>query len=201
MDGVYAKGKEEGEWINYWDNSKIKNSATFKHGELHGKWFSYNPTGHLTIAGHYSKNFKSGKWIEYFENGLPKDETSYKVMDVKTKMDYGYMKGHTVKESIKHGHYVSYSNKDFKKVEEGQYKNGDKDGEWIDYYPGGKMPAVFTTYKKGELNGPMRQYDRMGKVSSEINYSKGEKDGKFIIYNEAGKVVKEKVFSNGIEVK
>jgi antitoxin component YwqK of YwqJK toxin-antitoxin module len=41
----------------------------------------------------------------------------------------------------------------------------------------------------------------MGKVSSEINYSKGEKDGKFIIYNEAGKVVKEKVFSNGIEVK
>ena len=63
------------------------------------------------------------------------------------------------------------------------------------------MPAVFTTYKKGELNGPMRQYDRNGKISSEINYLKGVKDGKFIIYNEAGKIVKEKVFSKGIEVK
>ena len=63
------------------------------------------------------------------------------------------------------------------------------------------MTAVFTTYKKGELDGPMRQYDRNGKISSEINYSKGVKSGKFIIYNENGKIINEKNFSNGIEVK
>ena len=116
-------------------------------------------------------------------------------------MEYGFMKGHSVKESIKHGNSITYSNKDFKKTEEGNYKNGHKDGEWFDYYPGGKMIAVYTTYKNGELNGPMRQYDRSGKISSEINYSKGIKDGKFIIYNENGKVINEKNFSNGMEIK
>ena len=138
---------------------------------MHGAWKSFSPTGHPKLTGHYKQNFKSGEWLEYYENGQPKELITFKVADVKSKMEYGYMKNHTVKESIKNGHSISYSKKDFKKTEEGNYKNGHKDGEWFDYYPGGKMIAVFTTYKNGELNGPMRQYDRSGKISSkEIKY-------------------------------
>jgi antitoxin component YwqK of YwqJK toxin-antitoxin module len=199
MDGTYSKGKEEGIWLNYWDNGKLKNSVAFKHGEMHGVWKSFSITGHPKLTGKYKKNYKVGEWTSYYENGSPKDIISYKVKEVKSEMNYGLMKGHKVRESVQHGRSVSFSSKDFKKTEEGNYKDGKKDGEWFDYYPGGKIPAVFTTYKNGELNGPMRQYSRMGKINSEINYSNGVKHGKFIIYGENGKIINQKNFVNGIE--
>ena len=82
----------------------------------------------------------------------------------------------------------------------GKWKNGKKDGEWIAYYPGGKMPAVITNYKEGELDGVMKQYDQSGNITSEINYKDGLKQGKFYIYNQKGKVIKEKNFDKGMEV-
>jgi antitoxin component YwqK of YwqJK toxin-antitoxin module len=126
---------------------------------------------------------------------------TYKVVKEKSKVKYGFMKGREIKESVKDGHSASYSAKDFRKTEEGDFKNGNKDGEWIAYYPGGKMAAIVTNYKEGELDGPMKQYDRRGKITSEINYKGGIKHGKFIVYNENGKVTIEKTFANGMEVK
>ncbi len=201
MDGVYSKVKEEGVWTNYWDNGKVKNATTFKHGEMNGAWLSYYPSGNKKLIGKYKNNYKVGKWTDYYENGMPKDIFSYKVTTVKSQMDYGVMKGREETESVKHGHSESYSSKDFKKTEEGNYKNGQKDGEWIDYYPGGKVPAIITHYKNGELDGTMKQFDRMGKLTSEINYAKGLKDGPCIIYDEKGKVISKKMFSKGGELR
>lgn len=199
MDGVYSKGKEEGVWINYWDNGIVKNRVTFKHGEMNGIWESYYPSGNKKLIGKYKKNFKVGEWTDYYENGMPKDVFTYKVTEVKSRVEYGIFEDHGVKESIKHGHSISYSSKDYKKTEEGDYKNGLKDGEWIAYYPGGKMAAVITHYENGELEGVMKQFTRTGKLMSEINYSKGLKNGACIIYGENGKVVSKKNFTNGNE--
>ncbi len=201
MDGVYAEGKEEGEWLNYWDNGKLKNSVVFKAGLMNGEWKSFFPTGHLKMTGFYKSNFKSGKWINYYDNGLPKDMVTYKVMDVESKVEYGIMKERKVKESVLNGYSVSYSNKDYKMTEEGKYKNGQKDGEWKEYYPGGTVTAFVLNYQLGELHGPMREYSRTGEVKSETNYSKGNKHGSFKVYNESGKIIVEKTFDQGEEVK
>ena len=80
-----------------------------------------------------------------------------------------------------HGLYVAYSSKDYKMTEKGNYKEGKKDGQWTDFHPGGKFPAVVTNYKNGELNGWMEQYDRKGNIISKSAYKNGIKDGKFYL--------------------
>ena len=200
MEGTYLDGKEEGEWNNYWENSKLKNQATFKKGQLKGDWLSFYPNGKQKIIGEYDNDMKVGEWQEFFDNGRSKDLITYKLFKKKSKMDYSIMKDHVVLESRKEGKAISYSSKDFKKTEEGKYKNDKKHGEWIAYYPGGKMPAVVTNYKMGQLHGALKQYGRRGKLQSEIQYKDGLKHGSFKIYDKRGKVVNEKTFKHGMQV-
>jgi len=200
MQGSYKDGKEEGEWNNFWENGKLKNKATFKTGRLDGEWLSFYPKGKQKLIGNYKDDMKVGEWQEFFDNGKPKDVTTYKLIKKKSKMDYSIMKGHTVLESIQHGPSISYSAKDFRKTEEGNYKDGLKDGEWNAYYPGGKIPAVVSNYKSGKLHGTMKQYSRRGKLLSEISYKNGLKHGSFKIYDKRGKVVSEKKFEHGMQI-
>ena len=94
---------------------------------------------------------------------------------------------------------ISYSSENFKISEEGEYKEGKKDGKWIAYYSGGK-PFIISHYKEGKLNGIMQNFSRRGKIISEINYKEGVKNGKFILYNKNGKVIKQYNFKDGIKL-
>ncbi|MGV3631970.1 MAG: toxin-antitoxin system YwqK family antitoxin [Bacteroidota bacterium] len=201
MSGNYLNGKEEGEWLNYWDNGQLKNSTTFKDGKLHGAWLSFYPTGKQKLTGTYKNGMKDKVWTDYFENGSPKDIVTYKVIKKKTKMKYdGNFKGHYLYESVKNGHSESYSDKDFKKTAEGDYKNGEKDGVWTAYYPGAKMAANTQSYKNGQLDGKSKEFDRKGIIISEVDYKEGLKHGKMKIYDKRGKLVLEKKFEYGLEV-
>jgi uncharacterized protein len=200
MSGVYENGKEEGLWTNYWEDGTEKNVASFKKGKLQGKWISYYPTGKLSVTGNYKEGEKTGEWINYFENGKPKDLFNYKVITKKSKIDYGPLKDFDVKESILDGPAVSFSQKDFKKTEEGSYKNGQKHGVWYTYWPGGKIPSNTTTYKDGKLDGKSTEMDRRGNIISETDYKDGLKDGKMKLFDKKGKVVKELEFKEGQQV-
>lgn len=200
MEGDYLNGKEEGEWNNYWETGDLKNKASFKLGELNGEWNSYYPNGKLKLNGKYADNMKVGEWTAFFDNGRAKDMMTYKLFKKKSKVDYGFMKNRVVMESKLHGHSVSYSSKDFKMTEEGDYKEGLKDGEWIAYYPGGRNPAVVSQYKSGELHGKMQQFTRRGKIMSEIDYKDGLKHGKFKIYDKKGDVISERTFEHGMQI-
>lgn len=200
MEGEYDYGKETGVWKNYWDNGELKNVATFENGKLNGVWESYYPNEKLHLQGKYKDDLKIGEWQEYFENGKLKDVMTYKLFKKKSSVDYGPTKDRVFMESKLHGHSESYSAKDYKLTEEGDYKEGVKDGEWIAYHPGGRNPAVISNYKSGELNGKMKQFDRRGKILSEIDYKDGLKHGSFIIYDKRGKVLSEKKFEYGMQV-
>ncbi len=197
MSGKYVAGKEEGRWINNWENGKLKNETTFKAGVLHGEWKSYSFKGVLKLTGYYKNGLKNKEWVEYFENGRQKDLFTYKILKIKSKVKYGPSKGRITYESVKDGYAVSFSSKDFKKTEEGNYKDGEKDGEWKDYFPGGKIPAVTSTYKNGKLDGPMREYTRRGEVTSEVNYKDGMKHGFLRTYDSRGKVLTEREYEYG----
>ena len=200
MEGTYLNGKEEGKWNNHWESGDLKNSATFKLGKLEGEWLSFYPNGKQKLIGKYSDNMKVGEWAEYFDNGKVKNVNNYKLFKKKTKMDYGLMKDHVVMESQLHGLSTSYSSKDFRLTEEGNYKEGVKDGEWIAYHPGGKLAAVSSNYKSGKLDGTMKQFDRRGNLMSQVDYKDGLKHGSFIVYDKRGKVMSEKKFANGMQI-
>lgn len=167
---------------------------------MNGDWVSYYPTGKLKLSGKYKNNFKVGEWTDYYENGKPKDVVTYKLFKEQSKIDYGIMKKRVRIDSRQHGYAVSYSSKDFKKTEEGKYKNGEKDGVWTAYYPGGRIPAVTSTYKEGVLSGTMKQYDRRGNLLQEMEYKDGLKHGKFVMYDNKGKPIIQKTFEFGMEI-
>lgn len=200
MEGAYIDGKEDGVWNNYWENGKLKNTTTFKDGEMNGKWTSYYENGKIKLTGYYKDNFKVDEWISYFENGKPKDVYHYKIFKEKSKIDYGVMKDRVHRESLEDGVSISFSKKDYNRTEEGMYKRGKKDGQWVAYHPGGKLPAVVSNYADGELNGSMKQYDRRGKLLQEMDFKDGVKHGRFIVYDKRGKVLIEKKFDTGREV-
>ena len=200
MEGTYKNGLEDSEWNNYWENGELKNASAFKDGLLNGKWESYYPSGKLKLTGEYENGFKTGAWTDYFENGKPREVVTYKLFKKKSKVDYGIMKNRERVESKRNGEFISYSDKDFKKTEEGNYKNGEKDGEWIAYHPGGRTPAVITRYKNGKLNGLMETFDRRGNILSDIEYKDDLKHGKFKVYDKRGRVISEKQFEHGMQV-
>jgi uncharacterized protein len=200
MEGSYENGKENGLWVNYWENGTIKNRSGFKNGVLNGIWESYHQDGKLSLKGEYENNFKSGEWITYFENGMPAELETYKVFEVESKINYSILKDFDRTESYLHGTFIRYSQKDFQISEKGSYSKNEKDGEWIAYHARGKMPAVITNYKKGVLNGWMKQYDKAGILVSEAEYKNGLRDGKFRMYDRDGKMVKEKIYDKGVEV-
>lgn len=197
MSGKYIAGKEDGKWLNYWQNGKIKNEATFKNGELNGEWKSFSFKGTTKLTGFYKNGMKTKTWTDYFENGQIKDISNYKVVKTKSKIKYGPMKGRVKLESQKTGKFTSFSSKDFKKTEEGTYKNGEKDGTWTAYYPGGKIPVMISNYKNGKLNGVMKEFTRRGEQTSEINYKEGLKHGTFKVFDKRGKVSSQKEFEFG----
>jgi len=75
-----------------------------------------------------------------------------------------------------------------------------KHGVWIDYYPGGIIPTVISSYKKGKLHGTMKQFGKRGNLHFETNYKNGLKHGWLIIYDNRGKESVRKLFKKGIEL-
>jgi uncharacterized protein len=152
------------------------------------------------LKGEYKENNKTGEWTSFFDNGRPKETITYKVITTKSKMDYSIMKDFERTDSERHGKYIAYSDKDFKLLETGQYSKGEKDGEWNSFHPGGKIPAVISNFKDGELHGVQKQYTRRGDLVSELYYKDGLRDGYFRAYDKKGKVVVEKRYKKGLQI-
>ena len=200
MEGDYLEGKEQGEWLNYWDDGSLKNKATFTSGELDGDWESNFPNGKPLLTGKYKDNMKVGEWRTYFDNGKLKDIINYKLFKRKSNLNDQILSKRVVFDSKENGYSESYSSKDYKLTETGDYKEGEKDGEWNAYHPGGRMPAVSSEYKKGKLHGTMKIFNRRGKILQEIQYKDGLKHGKFIVYGKRGRVLKEMEYSEGMRI-
>lgn len=200
MKGSYNQGKEVGEWKNYWPNGRIKNQSFYKKGELNGAWYSFSPEGKLLLFGRYKKDHKKGKWTEFYNNGRKKEEVTYKVRTLKNSAQDVVSMGFKEKQSVEHGTFKAYSQVDFTIKELGKFKQGKKTGRWINYYPGGVVPAVVSTFKNGLLHGEFYQNDRRGNKMNEIHYKNGLKDGLFIVYGSNGKPITQKMFRNGHEL-
>ena len=200
MKGSYNQGKEVGEWKNFWPNGRLKNKSFYRHGELNGAWYSFSPEGKLLLFGRYKKDHKKGKWTEFYNNGRKKEEVSYKVSTLKNSAQDVVAMGFKEKQSVEHGTFRAYSQVDFTIKELGKFKQGKKTGKWINYYPGGVVPAVVSTFKNGLLHGEFYQNDRRGNKMNEIHYKNGLKDGLFIVYGSNGKPITQKMFRNGHEL-
>lgn len=81
------------------------------------------------------------------------------------------------------------------KVEEGNYKDDRKTGEWIVYHPDGVTPRLKGNFTDGRPNGPYVKFDTNGSKSEESSFSNGKQLGNFTSYHPNGNVKQQKTFN------
>lgn len=64
----YVKQGDLVKGVFYYDNGVIQQEGTYKNGELHGQWISYNRSGKKNAVAFYNKGDKTGKWFFWKEN-------------------------------------------------------------------------------------------------------------------------------------
>ena len=67
--GSFKNGKEEGPWVNYWDNGQLRLKGDYRDRGREGPWVSYWENGQLEMKGDYKNGKTEGPWVGYNEDG------------------------------------------------------------------------------------------------------------------------------------
>lgn len=141
---------------------------------------SYRIYEHDTINATDRDSLKQGVWKEFWPNGDLKKEVSYK-NNKKQGLEINWYdepdcveKEAYYKDGLLDGPSISYTKKCKKKLFE-TFKNGLKDGLELEYYSNGHIKAE-GKYKKGNLEGYYRVYDKKGNFSFESRSTETETD-------------------------
>jgi antitoxin component YwqK of YwqJK toxin-antitoxin module len=73
--------------------------------------------------------------------------------------------------------YKKYDSSTNITLEEGEYHNGFRNGNWYCYHPNGNLNFVFS-YENGVKDGKWKQYNEEGKLLSVVVYKRGNRVSK-----------------------
>ena len=80
----------------------------------------------------------------------------------------------------------------------GSFKNGKKDGSWVEYSDNGQL-ASKGEYKNGKEEGSWVEYSDNGKLASKGELKNGKEEGSWVYYHENGKLFSKGEYKNGKE--
>jgi len=116
--------------------------------------------GNIKVEFQYYRDggavIKHGYYKEYREDGQIKSEGTYKEDKLEIEKRFKY---------YQHG-------KEPLRLEE-NYKDGEKDGKWVEYHYNGRIKEE-RNYKDGKADGQFVYYDTEGNITSELCYIIGE---------------------------
>lgn len=145
-----------GEYTEYYISGNIKSKGFYLDDKLKGEFIQYEdsisePSDKISYLVNYIDNKKHGKEIKYYNSCEPSNETEYY-------------------DGLKNGiEYIYYP--DYMGVKcQVSFKNGNKFGEEIGFYPGSNVVKYRCNYVKGKIDGVFRNYYENGNLKSEVNY-------------------------------
>ena len=85
---------------------------------------------------------------------------------------------------------------------QGTFKNGKKDGPFVDYWDNGQSESQ-GTYKNGKMDGPYVSYPDNGQFRAKGTLKDGKREGPWVVYKKDGTVWEKYTgtFKNGVKVK
>lgn len=196
-EGIYKKGKREGEWIFWGKYGQPVVKAEYRNGVLHGS-YQYLNGNYIMEKGHHAEGRRQGVWYkkkdynnftlsEYLNDTLVK-ETHF--MDSNTVLaEIHFKKG------LMHGYkYWKYDNG--KLQSEAYYKEGMLDGVWKSWSREGTLQEELG-YKDGKRHGLTRYYHANGLVRVEQNYSEGRLHGQMKGWGTNGELLEVMYYEHG----
>ncbi len=207
---IVAKGKideeerKQGYWEEFYPNGAIKSKGKYIDGEKIENWEFFFLSGKKEQEGTYVKGGKqNGTWTWYYETGeiLRKEEFRKGLEDgifIEHFPDGKVITQGEFLEGKKEGFWF-YELNDHR--EEGNYKNGLKDGSWK-YFNVLTNKLVFEgTFFEGQENSKFKFYYPSGKLYEEGTYALGKREGIWKRYNEMGEVIITFDYNNNNEIK
>ncbi|MDX5448464.1 MAG: tetratricopeptide repeat protein [Bacteroidota bacterium] len=166
----YVNGENQKEYTSYFASGVIDFQAPVKDGKIEGEAKWYFPDGKLSAKAMFVDGSRNGDYENYHQNG----ELRYKLNYVNGEID---------------GPYVEYASNGTK-ISEGTMKEGAKVGKWTYWQADGTLKETAEFDESGKETGFYVEYDRMGRINSEMEYRKGEFIG-YKYFDEDGKVILE----------
>jgi membrane associated rhomboid family serine protease/antitoxin component YwqK of YwqJK toxin-antitoxin module len=153
-----SAGRWQGPVTDYYANGTVQMKGSYKDDKRHGIFLYYSDHRTYTSAGRYSNDRSIGKWETFHPNGELESEIHY---------NNGYFLKNLWDASgnqlVRNGYgRVIVKHPTGAMKEEGEYKNGHKEGYWYGRHPNGEM-YFEENYRQGRLiNG--RSKDLTGKI-------------------------------------
>jgi len=166
----------------------------------------------LLAQGEIKDGYAEGKWCYYFDNSYDRDfpnDNKDKVVHYRSGTLHGeakrwqqngtpYDEGN-YKDGEKDGKWINYNAYSGKKQCEEIWKNGQEIGVRLSFYPNGQIKSEYHLNKRG-VNVTDTEWYENGQIKKEEPYNNdGEKDGKWIMNSEDGQKLWERNYKNGIE--
>lgn len=219
-----AQGRKTGQHISFYPNGAMKTEANYSNGKLQGVYKLYNQHEQIVQVGNYEQDslIYSSSTMAEFEDPLEKkvyypDSTLkykgafrdnkpigvHREYDKKGAVVDGALydvngqivgRGITQENGDKSGEWIFYYSGG-KKESEGMYANGLKTGIWKFYYPDETLKQT-GNFKGGKFDGPWKFYSEVGDLQKEEEYAGGFRNGLSIEFDDEGQKIFEGMYQD-----
>jgi antitoxin component YwqK of YwqJK toxin-antitoxin module len=219
------EGRKQGQWLEFYEDGTVKREVVYKDNQIDGIYKEFEPDGGLSLVMEYEE----GRIVEEDEEEILAEQIeirrefdddgnvifqgSYKdnvpvgihrffnaegeVINAYIYNDLGVKVSEGVidEQGNREGEWQDlYPNG--KVRAKGLYRNNNKSGTWTHYYPNGQTEQV-GNFLRGLPDGLWTWYYEDGSLLREESYFNGREDGRMIEYNELGEVITEGEYING----
>lgn len=202
INRIDTAGYRQGTFKEFFQDGNVRKEENYLDDQLHGYYREYDETGKLIQTLRYER----GAVVEEI------DEEAKEIIDFKRTFDDegrmifsgGY------RENVPIGIHrffdttgavvnaIIYNEKGEKMSEGIVDEQGNRRGEWKDYYPTGEVRAQ-GNYRNNRKSGPWNYFYRNGRTEQTGNFLNGRYDGQWVWYHEDGSVWRDENYFNGRE--
>jgi antitoxin component YwqK of YwqJK toxin-antitoxin module len=182
----FNKNIQEGPSREYFENGKIQREIFYVNGIRNGKAKFYSATGTLSMEGLYLNDLEDGKWSYYQENGTLDLQAIFKKGELVKSTRFNGLEELNYPDNIPKSRIT--------------YKNGLKNGIFVEYYDLGKIEMEIIPAKDGY---PEEQKEAIlgQKISRSGAFVNDKLDGIITWFKEDGTIDREETYKEGIYVK
>jgi uncharacterized protein len=203
--GLYDdKGVQQGHWLEYYETGELKGEGDYKDGAKVGQWKFYYADGKTDQLGKYDQKGRPvGVWKWYYENGqLLREENYTDGLRNGTMTEYDengiiITQGEYI-DGLKEGHWF-FQIDDYR--EEGDYVGGERMGTWKHTYTANGQKRFEGNFVNGQPDGEHIWWYEDGKIWQQGKFVYGRKEDDWKYFDEIGFLILTITYKDGVETK
>lgn len=182
--GQFKDDKPVGKFVYYYPTKKVRAIIIHDENSPRSEAYLYHDNEQLAAHGIYRNGKKDSVWTNFLPTGHYSSTETYKNDQLNGEKTIFYGPEVTIQKT----RLV---------LRKDNYRNGELNGEFIEYFPDGVVKAK-GSYLNGVLNGKVMRYHPNGRPMFEEYWKNRRKHGLWKTFDESGKEEGRKYYKNGL---